>query len=67
MKYYPSKPVQQENQLLTITDVSILLQRSRRALYTDIALGRIPAPVRIGRAIRWRREDVMRAIDALAK
>jgi len=62
-----TKPIQQGDQLLTIKDVVALLQRSRRALYTDIAMGRLPAPLRIGRAIRWRRADITAAIERLTQ
>ena len=61
-----TKPTQQGYQLLTVKDVSSLLQRSRRSIYLDVSCGRLPKPIKIGKSVRWRRDDVMRAIDALA-
>jgi predicted DNA-binding transcriptional regulator AlpA len=61
-----AQPIQHGDMLLTVKDVSSLLQRSRRSIYLDVSCGRLPKPIKIGKSVRWRRDDVMRAIDALA-
>lgn len=47
------------NEILRLPKVIALIGMSRSWLYTEIATGRFPAPVKLGfRAIGWRRSDV---------
>jgi excisionase family DNA binding protein len=50
--------------LLTVDEVAQLLGLSRRTVWRLRSTGRIPAPVRIGRSVRWRRADVDEWISA---
>ena len=43
------------SQLKTLTDISERLQVSVRTVYR---LPNFPAPIRIGRLVRWREEDI---------
>ena len=45
--------------ILTINDVAEMLQRSTRSIRRDVQLARIPAPFRVGGALRWRESDVV--------
>ena len=45
--------------LWTVDDMSAVLRISRSGIYNLVAQGRIPAPVRIGKAMRWDRDDVL--------
>lgn len=44
--------------LLTAQDVARTLQISVRTLRTLDALGKLPLPVRVGRAVRWPRKEL---------
>jgi excisionase family DNA binding protein len=44
--------------LLTVGQVASLLAISPRTVWSKVASGSMPAPVRIGRLCRWRREDI---------
>jgi excisionase family DNA binding protein len=45
--------------LLTISEVSALLHRSKPSLNRDLAAGRLPC-VRLGRSVRFRQADIER-------
>lgn len=46
-------------QLLTLNELrNVLGGRSRSSIYRDVAEGRIPAPVRIGRRLYWRENEI---------
>jgi excisionase family DNA binding protein len=45
--------------LLTISEVATILQRSKPSLNRDLTAGRLPC-VRIGRSVRFRPEDIER-------
>jgi excisionase family DNA binding protein len=47
-----------EPALLTADDVGRLLSCSRRSVYRLADKGRIPAPVRLGNLVRWRRDEL---------
>jgi len=49
--------------LLDVKDVAKLLRVSVRTVWTWRDMGRLPAPVKIGRCVRWRRQDVEEWID----
>ena len=44
--------------LLTVGDVARLLAVSPRTVIRLRAAGRLPEPVRLGRSVRWRRDDL---------
>lgn len=44
--------------LIPAAEVTRLLDVSRRALWRLKASGRLPRPLRIGRSVRWRREEI---------
>lgn len=49
--------------LLTVRQLAIMLQISPQTLARMRRAGRLPAPVRRGRAVRWRLDDVTRWLD----
>ena len=51
-------------ELLTVRDVAAILAVSSRHVYRQCDAGRLPRPVRIGAAVRWRRADVLAWLDA---
>jgi predicted DNA-binding transcriptional regulator AlpA len=50
--------------LLSIREVTSLLGRSPRSLARDEKTGKLPAPVRLGTAKRWRREELIAWVRA---
>lgn len=44
--------------LLDLPGLVRLLGRSRASIARDVTAGRLPAPVRIGRSVRWRHAEV---------
>ena len=60
----PVDAPQAEALLLTADDVSRLLAVSRLTIFRWRAAGRLPAPVRVGRVVRWRRSEIIAWIDA---
>jgi predicted DNA-binding transcriptional regulator AlpA len=52
------------SQLIRASGLSALLDRSVRSVWRDHAANRLPQPVRIGGAVRWRRDEVVRWINA---
>ena len=53
-------------ELLTVDDLSRLLKRSRASLHRDLAAKRLPNPIRLGSAERWRRQTVLAWLESLA-
>ena len=51
--------------LLKDLEVSALIGMSRRWLWQAVSKGTFPAPVRIGRAARWRRAEVEAWVEEL--
>jgi len=49
--------------LLDAKDVARLLSVSVRTVWTLRDMGRLPAPVRIGRCVRWRRQDIEKWVE----
>jgi len=47
-----------DDALLDVRDVGTLVSRSRASLWRDVKSGRLPQPIAIGGAKRWRVEDV---------
>ena len=48
--------------LLTAADLVAILRIHDRTLRTWNSLGRVPTPLKIGRNLRWRREEIDRRI-----
>ncbi len=44
--------------LLTVEDVAKLIGVSSKSCYDKYQKGFLPCPIRIGRLLRWRREDI---------
>jgi predicted DNA-binding transcriptional regulator AlpA len=50
--------------LMTASEVAAALRLSVRAVWRDLASGRIPSPLKIGRATRWRAAEIADWITA---
>lgn len=50
--------------LWTAAEVRACLKRSKAAFDRDLAAGRVPEPMRIGRSLRWARREVLEWISA---
>ncbi len=48
-----ANPPQQDPQMLDVNQVADRLTCSPRTVYRQVDMGRMPAPVRIGRLVRW--------------
>ena len=48
--------------LLTAKGVAKLLQISTRTLWRLLSAGKIISPIKLGRSVRWRKEELMRWI-----
>ncbi len=53
-----------ESLLLSAREVARLLRVSERHLYTLQARGELPAPVRLGRCVRWPTRELQEWIEA---
>ena len=51
-------------ELLTAQQVSTMVNMGHRTWWRLVASGRAPAPVRLGRIVRWRRRELMEWIEA---
>lgn len=60
----PDTPTIADPLLMTAAEVGEQLRKSERQVYRDDATGRIPRPVRVGRAVRWRRDELIVWIGA---
>jgi excisionase family DNA binding protein len=50
-------------ELLSVGDVAGKLRVSSRQIWKMLASGRIPAPVRLGRSVRFRAADIARWVE----
>lgn len=50
--------------LMTVGEVAGLLGLSERQVWKLNTSGKLPAPVRIGRSVRWRRQELLDWIEA---
>ena len=50
------------DRLLRVGDVAVRLGISIRQVWKLLACGRLPAPLHLGRAVRWRAADISRFI-----
>lgn len=53
-----------QSMLITARDAWALCGLSRAAWYKANAAGKVPRPVKIGGATRWRRDELVRWIEA---
>lgn len=54
------------DEFLTVRQVARRLDISPRTVWRWVAVGRFPAPLRIGpKFVRWRRDDLERYLDGL--
>lgn len=62
-----SKPEREkvEPELLTVEQVAQLTTLGVRTVWSLVSEGSFPRPVKIGRATRWRRSQVMAWVDSL--
>ncbi len=51
--------------LLSVQQVSTLLSLSVRSIWRLVSTGELAAPVRIGRAARWKRVSILVFVDAM--
>ena len=51
-------------ELLTVREVAELLKISARQVWKLAASGRLPGPMRLGRSVRWRADDLAAFIAA---
>jgi predicted DNA-binding transcriptional regulator AlpA len=54
----PNPPPAGPPLLVDLRELARLLARSEASLLRDVAAGRLPDPVRIGRSTRWRRTEI---------
>ena len=57
--------VEKADVLLTVADVCAITRRTSRAVYLDIAAGRLPPGIKLGGRRLWKRDDLMAALDGL--
>lgn len=52
-------PVQPISLLLTASEAAALCGLGRSTWWRHLSSGKIPGPVRIGRSVRWRRDELL--------
>lgn len=52
-----------ECEYMTAKDVSKLLNISEKTIYNWASRKRFPKPIKFGRAVRWKRTDVLSALE----
>src|SRR4051794_38259414 len=55
---HPPSAIAASPLLVGAAELGRLLSRSRASIRRDVAAGRIPPPVNIGRSIRWRKAEI---------
>lgn len=45
-------------ELLKLDDLCVQLSLGRATVYRQMAAGRVPAPIRVGTSVRWRRAEI---------
>jgi excisionase family DNA binding protein len=62
----PTNPPAPENrrELLKASEVAEITGLGKRTWWRHVSSGRAPQPVRVGRAVRWRRAELMDWITA---
>lgn len=56
--------VEERPWLMSIEELSFLLNRSVASLERDAAMGRLPTAVRLGKSRRWIRQEMLRWVEA---
>ena len=51
------------NELLTVRELAARMKISQRQVWKLLSSGRIPAPVRISRSVRWREADIVHWVE----
>jgi len=54
----PGSGAEEHSLLLDALRIAALLGISRSSLYKLVSSGRAPRPIKIGRSVRWRREEI---------
>jgi len=50
-------------ELLTDAELATLMKVSRRQVWKLLSMGRLPEPIRLGRSVRWRADEIRRWIE----
>jgi prophage regulatory protein len=50
--------------LVGARELAAMTGKSVRSIWRDLAAGRLPNPVRLGGAVRWRRDEILAWISA---
>jgi predicted DNA-binding transcriptional regulator AlpA len=58
--------IKQESVLLTVKDVVKFAQVGRSFVYQEVAAGRFPKPVKLGRSVRWLKSEVLAWVEGKA-
>jgi predicted DNA-binding transcriptional regulator AlpA len=58
--------IKQESVLLTVKDVVKFAQVGRSFVYQEVAAGRFPKPVKLGRSVRWLKSEVQAWVEGKA-
>ena len=64
MKAHPQPAATADLALLTVGDVARLLKLSQRQVWKLAKAKRLPAPLKLGRSVRWRATDLARFLEA---
>ena len=59
-----NRSITEAPQMLTAETAGALLGMSAKALRRADQVGKVPAPMRIGRNVRWRRQELMEWMEA---
>lgn len=51
-------------ELLTAAQASAITNMGERTWWRFVSSGRAPAPIKIGRVVRWKKKEIMEWIDA---
>jgi len=50
--------------LITVSELAEKLQLSERSIHGKRASGELPAPIRLGRSVRWRADEIRAWLEA---
>lgn len=53
--------------MIDVTEVATILKVSKRTVWRLVSSGELPQPIRFGRNVRWKLEDVEAWIEGLSK
>ena len=63
LKASPMKRPVPAPDLLTVAEVAVMAGCSTPTVYTRVKNGALPSPIKVGGATRWRRRDILAALD----